>query len=207
MVNPEKFNPEKFRAQTPIQKPHQAVLELWNLAPGEPVPPGFEGEVRVAAEIQSKLDKFQSALIGLEYLFELHNAEEKEPHYICILCDKRGDPRTVMAHLTSFNHRRKYIENHFPKANNKIKEYCNKPIFKKQVCHNVVGELAKWIENRFGRLTPHACDRESFERKRDSYIQTVVKDVHFSDKFGETLEELVIDSAFEGKFTLFHTTL
>lgn len=38
------------------------------------------------------------------------NLEDKsEPRYICLLCEKRGDPRSVMVHVTSQNHYFKYI--------------------------------------------------------------------------------------------------
>lgn len=44
-------------------------------------------------------------LVGLEYVFELQEYDpEKEPTYLCMLCDKKGDPRTVIAHLASYNH-------------------------------------------------------------------------------------------------------
>lgn len=80
------------------------------IAPGEPVPPGFENEVKAVAEIQSKIDKNKSAtFIGLEYLVELSFHNDKEPGYLCILCEKRGDPRTIMDHLTSYKHRLKYL--------------------------------------------------------------------------------------------------
>jgi hypothetical protein len=28
---------------------------------------------------------------------------------VCMLCDKKGDPRVAMAHINSYNHRSKYI--------------------------------------------------------------------------------------------------
>jgi hypothetical protein len=47
---------------------------------------------------------------GLEYLVELLPDErDREPMYVCMLCDKKGDPRVAMAHITSYNHRAKYI--------------------------------------------------------------------------------------------------
>lgn len=82
------------------------------IAPGEPVPPGFENEVKPIAEIQSKIDKCKNGpLIGLEYLLELNMHDDKEPGYLCILCEKRGDPRTIMDHITSYKHRLKYLVN------------------------------------------------------------------------------------------------
>lgn len=85
-----------------------------NIAPGEPIPPGFENEIKPVAEIQSKIDKCRNvALIGLEYLLELGFRNEKEPGYVCVLCEKRGDPRTIMDHITSYKHRLKYLVKYF----------------------------------------------------------------------------------------------
>lgn len=96
------------------------------VAPGEPVPPGFEGKVQKIAEIQvssydlflscitqsiinsfqERLDSYHAgALLGLEYLLEIQEYDnDKEPSYLCLLCYKKGDPRTVIAHLASYNH-------------------------------------------------------------------------------------------------------
>lgn len=44
-------------------------------------------------------------LVALEYLIEMVDYDpSKEPSYLCILCDKKGDPRTVLTHLASYNH-------------------------------------------------------------------------------------------------------
>lgn len=55
---------------------------------------------------QEKLEGFKAGpLVALEYLLELQDYDpSKEPVYLCILCDKRGDPRTVLTHLASYNH-------------------------------------------------------------------------------------------------------
>lgn len=83
------------------------------IAPGEPVPPGFENEVKQQAEIQPALDRIKDeALVGLEYITELVMGEGKEASYHCVLCDKRGDPRTILHHITSYNHRLKYLVRH-----------------------------------------------------------------------------------------------
>nr|CAD7394614.1 unnamed protein product [Timema cristinae] len=85
--------------------------EIPQLAPGEPVPPGFEDVVKRVAQIQETLDRFRTGpLIGLEYIVEIAPEEVgREPMYVCMMCDKKGDPRVVMAHLNSFNHCSKYI--------------------------------------------------------------------------------------------------
>lgn len=90
-----------------FQMTGSVVMEI---APGEPVPPGFEDEVKARAEIQSKIDKCKNTpFIGLEYLLELSFGDDKEPGYLCVLCEKRGDPRTIMDHMTSYKHRLKYL--------------------------------------------------------------------------------------------------
>lgn len=81
-----------------------------DIAPGEPVPPGLENELKANAEIQAKVDKCKTTpFIGLEYLLELTLPDDKEPTYLCVLCEKRGDPRTIMDHLKSYKHRLKYL--------------------------------------------------------------------------------------------------
>lgn len=81
-----------------------------DIAPGEPVPPGFEDEVKPVAEIQKNIDKCRDmSLIGLEYIIELTVENGKEPLYLCALCDRRTDMKMVMAHATSYKHRLKYL--------------------------------------------------------------------------------------------------
>lgn len=97
-----------------IFRMHMEIAVVMEIAPGEPVPPGFENEVKAVAEIQSKIDKCKSTpFIGLEYLLELRLSDDKEPGYLCVLCEKRGDPRTIMDHITSYKHRLKYLVNRF----------------------------------------------------------------------------------------------
>lgn len=84
------------------------------IAPGEPVPPGFENEVKPVAELQAAIDKCKDmSLIGLEYLLELLRGDGKEPSYLCVICEKRGDPRTIIDHITSYKHRLKYLVSYF----------------------------------------------------------------------------------------------
>lgn len=80
--------------------------EIMHFAPGEPLPPGFEDDIQKISQIQERLDNFKAGpLLGLEYLLEITEYDaDKEEVYLCVLCDKRGDPRTVIAHLASYNH-------------------------------------------------------------------------------------------------------
>lgn len=110
-------NPERFPSLSEVDE-----TPTIQIAPGEPVPPGFEGQIEKVALIQVKstrllyrrtindfqerLDVFNvGPLVALEYLLELRDYDAtKEPTYLCILCDKKGDPRTVLTHLASYKH-------------------------------------------------------------------------------------------------------
>lgn len=89
---------------------HSINIVHMDIAPGEPVPPGFEDEVKPVAEIQKNIDKCRDmSLIGLEYIIELTVENGKEPLYLCALCDRRTDMKIIMAHATSYKHRLKYL--------------------------------------------------------------------------------------------------
>lgn len=91
------------------------LLVSMKISPGEPVPPGFEDEVKPVSELQTTIDNCKNhALVALEYIVELTFDTDKEPTYHCVLCDKRGDPRTIMFHLTSYMHRLKFLVSPFP---------------------------------------------------------------------------------------------
>lgn len=142
-------------------------------------------------EIQASLDAYHSGpLIGLEYLVELIGYEdEREPQYICLLCDKRGDPRTVMAHLVSFNHRMTFLNTHFPTAYRAISPYNTKQ-YRRNV-QAAVQTICEHIEKKFGRMSPQAADKERFEKRKAEYLQNVIRAPHPSEKSGETFEHLV----------------
>jgi hypothetical protein len=78
------------------------------IAPGEPIPPGFEGEIKAVADIQTTLDGCKvEPLIGLEYLLEL--TDTGAPSYHCVICNLRYDSKSIMGHLKHQRHRLKYL--------------------------------------------------------------------------------------------------
>lgn len=80
------------------------------LEPGEPVPPGLEQVVIANCQIQPIIDAYTSGpLIGLEYLVELNSDFETDLEYICMLCEKVGRNRSILGHLTSQGHYKRYI--------------------------------------------------------------------------------------------------
>lgn len=129
-------------------------------------------------------------MVGLEYLFELQEYDrDKEPTYLCMLCDKKGDPRTVIAHLASYNHITQFLQKHFITVYRALSPYSTK-LYKRN-WQNAVQKIAEAIETRYGRLKPHQIEMETFEEKRLYYLEKVVKGPHFCEKNGVTFEELV----------------
>jgi len=48
-------------------------------------------------------------LVALEYIVEVLDSKAREQLYLCVLCDKRCDPRTIDKHLISQTHRLNYL--------------------------------------------------------------------------------------------------
>ncbi|XP_057321309.1 uncharacterized protein CG7065-like isoform X1 [Microplitis mediator] len=165
-----------------LQGPQGATIGIPNsLAPGEPVPPGMEDQITRVTTIQMSLDRHQSSpLVGLEYLLELVDNDSCEPSYTCVLCDKRGDPRTVMAHITSYNHRITYLNRHFPTISRAIADLPRTPNYKRGANEMSV-LVAKKIEEKFGRLQPQLVDKAQFEKNRVQFIKNVFQDYHFRE--------------------------
>ncbi|XP_055704055.1 uncharacterized protein CG7065 isoform X2 [Phlebotomus papatasi] len=176
---------EAFKA--PMQNKNKIQM---NIAPGEPVPPGFENEVKLVAEIQPTLDRNkEDHFIGLEYIMELTGGGG-ETSYHCILCDKRGDPRTILSHIVSYNHRLKYLEKHYPSCVRELGDYR----FQKDarpVLTKIVGNICAAIEETHGRLAPSVHDKDEYERNRMKYLTDVINEKHFDEKTGPKFVKLV----------------
>ncbi|KAJ8946800.1 hypothetical protein NQ314_008784 [Rhamnusium bicolor] len=163
-----------------------------DIAPGEPIPPGFEGEIGRVSQIQERLDGFNvGPLIALEYLLELQDYDpSKEPYYLCILCDKKGDPRTVLTHLASYNHISQYLQKHFPTCYRALAPYMTKQY--KRNWQTTLQKVAEAIEKKFGRLKPYPIEKDKFEKERLHYLQMICRGRHFSENSGWTFEELIV---------------
>ncbi|KAL1489168.1 hypothetical protein ABEB36_014107 [Hypothenemus hampei] len=163
-----------------------------DVAPGEPVPPGFEGEINRKAQIQERLDGFKvGPLVALEYLIELVDYDaSREPSYLCILCDKKGDPRTVLTHLASYNHISQYLQKHFPSCYRALAPYMTKQY--KRNWQIVLQKIAEATEKKFGRLRPFCIEQDKFEKDRMHYLTMISKGMHFSEQNGPNFVELVV---------------
>lgn len=87
------------------------IAVVMQIARGEPIPPGFENEVKQVAELQKAIDNCKEMpLVGLEYVLELTPTNStQEPSYLCVLCDTHDDAEKILLHVSSFNHRNKYL--------------------------------------------------------------------------------------------------
>ncbi|XP_048520055.1 uncharacterized protein CG7065 isoform X3 [Dendroctonus ponderosae] len=178
-----------FKEVIPMESEETPQLEL---AVGEPLPPGFEGEVTRKAQIQDRLDGFKvGPLVALEYLIEMSDYDiSKEPSYLCILCDKKGDPRTVLTHLASYNHISQYLQKHFPSCYRSLAPYMTKQY--KRNWQIVLQKIAEAIEKTFGRLKPFCIDQDKFKNERMFYLSKISKGPHFYEQPGKTFVELVV---------------
>lgn len=148
-------------------------------ATSEPISSSIEDHMSKTTVIQITLDRHKtSPLVGLEYILELVDPEGKEPNYTCVLCDKRGDPRTFMAHIISYNHRKEYLNRHFPTISRAILDLPRTADYKRGA-NEISLEVSKAIEQHFGRLKPQSVDKIFFEKNRVQIIKKVYQDYHF----------------------------
>ncbi|KAL1122223.1 hypothetical protein AAG570_003628 [Ranatra chinensis] len=147
-----------------------------DVVPGEPVPPGMEDMVEGVCQLQATIDAYSDGpLIGLEYIVELVSTEEQaEPRYICLLCEKKGDPRSVMVHLTS-------NALNMIQRNNENRKGINVAITK----------VASEIERHYGRLKPMSAEAESFMTKKYEILHLIDEKQHFRETPTTTFADLV----------------
>ncbi|XP_055612296.1 uncharacterized protein CG7065-like isoform X1 [Uranotaenia lowii] len=180
---------EQFRTST---APKVVKIQM-DIAPGEPVPPGMENEVKPVAQLQATIDKFKSGpMVGLEYIMELTSSCAKEPSYQCILCDKKGDPRTVMVHITSFTHRMKFLEKHYPTVINELAPFrAQRGALVKEILNRAIQTVCEAIEDHHGRLTPNVHESNDYYRNKMKYLQEVLFDKHFDERTGPKFVEVI----------------
>ncbi|XP_073978109.1 uncharacterized protein CG7065-like isoform X2 [Rhodnius prolixus] len=162
-----------------------------DVLPGEPVPPGMEDVVEGVCQIQSTFDEHPGPLIGLEYIVELVTSEEEsEPRYICLLCEKKGDPRSLMVHVTSQNHCLKYISCFFRTAGNALNMIPRTAENRKGVGIAIM-KVAQEIERNYGRLKPTSAVAETFSLKKYEILRQIDEKEHFRETSNTTFASYV----------------
>ncbi|XP_070508869.1 uncharacterized protein CG7065-like [Chironomus tepperi] len=149
--------------------------------PGEPIPPGFEDEMKPICHMDAIIDKIDKPLIGLEYILELHDQKAKEPLYVCTLCDKRCDPRNIIPQITSHRHRMKYLDLHFPKVMsilNRQSRFNNDMTYREEV----LTKIAKKIEEQSKRQKPSVYDYKKYEISKAEITEEIKNFKHFNEE-------------------------
>ncbi|XP_045476569.1 uncharacterized protein CG7065-like isoform X2 [Harmonia axyridis] len=108
---------------------------------------------------------------------------------MCILCHKKGDPRTILTHLASYNHQLTYLQKHFPTAYRHIAPYMVKGY--KRNWQNGLLKIVEAIEATFGRLKPIQVENAKYSKDQMYYVEMVAKAKHFSELSGQTFENVV----------------
>ncbi|CAG9812141.1 unnamed protein product [Chironomus riparius] len=148
--------------------------------PGEPIPPGFEDEMKPICQMDAIIEKIEKPLIGLEYILELHDLKAKEALYVCTLCDKRCDPRNIIPQITSHRHRMKYLDLHFPKIMNILNRESR---FNTDMSYReeVLTKIAKSIEEQSKRQKPTVHDYKKYEISKNEITEEIKNLKHFDE--------------------------
>nr|XP_029729919.1 uncharacterized protein CG7065-like isoform X2 [Aedes albopictus] len=179
-----------------------------HIAPGEPVPPGMENEVKPVAELQATIDRFKEGpMVGLEYIMELTTAGAKEASYHCVLCDKKGDPRTIVVHITNYIHRMKFLEKHYPTVVNELVPYRGQRGATKEIISRVIQTVCEAIEDHHGRLTPYVHESGDYARNKMKYLQEVLFDKHFDERTGPKFVEVIDKKMLQEEIAAINGTL
>ncbi|XP_065079594.1 uncharacterized protein CG7065-like isoform X2 [Ochlerotatus camptorhynchus] len=203
-LNMPMIDADQFRSAS---TPKVAKVQM-HIAPGEPVPPGMENEVKPVAELQATIDRFKDGpMVGLEYIMELSTPGSKEPSYHCVLCDKKGDPRTIVVHITSYIHRMKFLEKHYPTVINELAPYRGQRGGTKEIINRAIQTVCEAIEDHHGRLTPNVHDSADYARNKMKYLQEVLFDKHFDERTGPKFVEVIDKKMLQEQMAVANGTL
>lgn len=129
------------------------------------------------------------SFVGLEYLVELQKYDT-EPRYHCVLCDKNGDPRTIIIHMTSTTHRIKYFDKHYPSVMKELGELRYDKEARVAVI-KVLEEVSAAVEKYHGRTKPVVVNMDHYQAERMRYLQQIMAGKHFSEFVGPSFVQLV----------------
>ncbi|XP_075981615.1 uncharacterized protein CG7065-like isoform X2 [Anticarsia gemmatalis] len=144
----------------------------------------------IPCQIEESLKEIKTPIIGLEYLIEHPPVLGYSPSYICTLCMKQGQPRTIVNHITCERHRNLYLLRHFPKACSMLAPYRSQTCYREGV-GIVVSRLAQRIEDKCGRQKPVNIEKEEYEKDKERIHRWIFKGRHYDENEGGTLEEIV----------------
>lgn len=148
-------------------------------------------ENRARAQLQTLLESNKTEpFVGLQYVVELVDENGEEPGYHCVLCDKRGDPRTIMFHFSSCRHRMKYLEKHFPTAIKELASFRYDRDAKVAVI-KTIEEVCLAVEAHHGRAQPLVVDAAMYEQEKMRFLTLILSACHASESSGPSFANLV----------------
>ncbi|KAG5666574.1 hypothetical protein PVAND_014592 [Polypedilum vanderplanki] len=131
-------------------------------------------------------------LIALTYIVEILDPIIKEPSYVCVLCSKRCDPRTIVNHLISQTHRMNYLERHFPHLITILhnsRRFNEDMEFRQMVLINI----AKVLEDSFGRATAFVYDGSDYETTKEIIFDNINKKKHIAQEDIPDVEGVLLE--------------
>lgn len=148
---------------------------------------------KMATQLKLFLDldnKPDESFVGVEYLVEMHMYDQ-EPRYHCVLCDKAGDPRTIIFHLSSLTHRMKYFDKHYPTLMKELGEFRYDNEARVAVI-KVLEEVSMAVQKHHGRLQPLVVEENLYKgADRMRCLQQIVGGKHFSELMGPSFVNLI----------------
>lgn len=146
---------------------------------------------KMAEELQLflNLDDQEASFVGVEYLVEMQQYDT-EPRYHCVLCDKYGDPRTIIIHISSTAHRIKFFDQHYPSMMKELGELRYDKDSRVAVM-KVLEEVSMAVEKHHGRLQPLIVLDHQYKGDRSRYLQQILSGRHFSENSGPSFINLV----------------
>ena len=121
----------------------------------------------------------ENFFIGVEYVVELEDVEQKNPSYNCTLCNKQCDSNTIISHLVSFRHRESFLDLHFPLLMSSVKDitsYNTDMTFKSKT----LNKITRTLERHHGRMRPIVFNYATFNYFKDEILQ-IIKDFSHID--------------------------
>ncbi|XP_034484931.1 uncharacterized protein LOC117789876 isoform X2 [Drosophila innubila] len=152
-----------------------------------PVSPTFESSSHMTDVL---------GLLGVEYVLKIvKSISDKDPRFLCTLCNITTDELSMHNHLLSNTHRLKYCEEHFPTAIRQYKQYVSEVPEHQvhKILTPILNKLAKAIETHHGRENSYLCYERWFTKNKKSLISTAFNRRHASEALGPTFIH-VIDS-------------
>ncbi|XP_065560700.1 uncharacterized protein LOC136027402 isoform X2 [Artemia franciscana] len=138
-------------------------------------------------------------LVGLEYVIDV-----KDKDFVhCLLCDKSGTFKSMVAHIKGTPHRKKFLERHYPDVAKKFEKDTKE--WKPQA-YEVLELVATVIEKKLGRKHPVVITKDTYDTNRRTLAEKinaeedVKEDQTIFDELSDPFEEGIDVKELQRKF-------